>query len=336
MAHAQRRSGVALEGEEVALTRFTVADMFLGRSVRGRLIGAFLMMLSVTLGFWGVATFVPTSVGTVATKAGLSAPYYSAVAGLFLCIQRNSSRLQVKRPGRAARAIVDGVAESFDTLEAVASAQIDGPERWAVAIHFRDPPNEAAVRALVGLAAGTEAANALAFSAVETKDWVKASLEGLAPVEAGRFFVHGAHHRARVPINRIAIEIEAALAFGTGHHGTTRGCLAALDRILKRRRPRRILDVGCGTGVLAIAAALATRRPVAAGDIDPVSVQVARDNARLNRAGVLVEIFRASGLGDRRATEIATRARAVFDYELLAKVLAQRVRDGARRVAASG
>ena len=131
-----------------------------------------------------------------------------------------------------ARAIVDGVAESFDTLEAIASAQIDGPDRWAVAIHFRDPPNEAAIRALVALAAGQEPANALAFGAVQTEDWVKASLEGLAPVEAGRFFVHGAHDRARVPINRIGIEIEAALAFGTGHHGTTRGCLLLLDHVL--------------------------------------------------------------------------------------------------------
>jgi MFS family permease len=81
-AQAQRRSGVALEGENAALTRFTVVDMFVDRSVRRRLVAAFLMMLSVTFGFWGVATFVPTYVGTVATKAGLSAPYYSALAGL--------------------------------------------------------------------------------------------------------------------------------------------------------------------------------------------------------------------------------------------------------------
>jgi MFS family permease len=81
-AQAQRRTGAVLEGENIALTRFTVADMFLDRSVRGRLIAAFLMMLSVTFGFWGVATFVPTYVGTVAAKAGLSAPYYSAMAGV--------------------------------------------------------------------------------------------------------------------------------------------------------------------------------------------------------------------------------------------------------------
>src|SRR5439155_42259 len=86
------------------------------------------------------------------------------------------------------------------------------------------------------------------------------SLEGLAPVAAGRFTIHGSHDRARVKPNSIGIEIEAALAFGTGHHGTTRGCLLALDDLLKRRRPRHPLDIGTGTGVLAIAAALAAYR----------------------------------------------------------------------------
>jgi ribosomal protein L11 methyltransferase len=198
-----------------------------------------------------------------------------------------------------ARAIVDGVAASFDTLEAVASAQIAGPGQWAVAVHFRDPPNEAAVRALVALAAGREAANALVFSAVQAEDWVKASLEGLAPVEAGRFFVHGAHDRARVPINRIGIEIEAALAFGTGHHGTTRGCLIALDAIAKTSRPRRIFDVGTGSGVLAIAAARALRQPVLASDIDAVAIKTARENARLNRVGARIVLVRADGLATR-------------------------------------
>ena len=196
----------------------------------------------------------------------------------------------------SARRIVDTVGETFDTLEAVAAAHEDGPGRWTVAIHFRDPPNEIALRALVALAAGAEAANALAFDAVEPKDWVKASLEGLIPVEAGRFFVHGGHDRARVPVNRIGIEIEAALAFGTGHHGTTRGCLLAFDRIAKARKSKRILDVGTGTGVLAIAAARVARRRVLASDVDVRAVKTARDNARLNRAAPFVVIRQAGGL----------------------------------------
>ena len=141
------------------------------------------------------------------------------------------------------------------------------------------------MRALVALAAGAEAANALVFETVTAKDWVKAGLDGLPPVDAGRFVVHGAHDRTAVAANRIGIEIEAALAFGTGHHGTTRGCLLALDGIVKARRPRNILDIGTGTGVLAIAAARALRRPVLASDIDPEAVGIARANARRNRAG---------------------------------------------------
>src|SRR5882724_7059348 len=176
-----------------------------------------------------------------------------------------------------ARHVMDFVAENFDPLAAVAGASEEGPGRWAVAIHFRDPPNETAVRALIALSAGPDAANKLWFETTTPQDWVKASHEGLKPIEAGRFVVHTPHYRGRAPLNRIAIEIEASLAFGTGHHGTTRGCLLALDRIVKSRRPpsqrpltgvrrvgtarrrRTILDIGTGTGVLAIAAARALR-----------------------------------------------------------------------------
>ena len=214
--------------------------------------------------------------------------------------------------------IIDLVTESYDPLAAVAGVSEDGPGRWAVAIHFRDPPNETAVRALVALSAGPDAANKLWFETTTPKDWVKASHEGLKPIEAKRFVVHTPHYRGRAPLNRIAIEIEASLAFGTGHHGTTRGCLLALDRIVKSRRPpwqrpliglrrkgtarRTVLDIGTGTGVLAIAAARALRCRVMASDIDPVAVRVARANARLNRAAGLVELMRADGLGVRRLT----------------------------------
>jgi ribosomal protein L11 methyltransferase len=218
-----------------------------------------------------------------------------------------------------AHRIIDLVTESYDPLAAVAGASEDGPGRWAVAIHFRDPPNETAVRALVALSAGPDAANKLWFETTTPKDWVKASHEGLKPIEAGRFVVHTPHYRGHAPLNRIAIEIEASLAFGTGHHGTTRGCLLALDRIVKARRPpwqrplsrlsstaprRRgiILDIGTGTGVLAIAASRALRCRVMASDIDPVAVKVARANVRLNRAARMVELIRADGLGVRLLT----------------------------------
>ncbi len=115
------------------------------------------------------------------------------------------------------------------------------------------------------------------------------------PVRVGRFVLHGGHDREAVVPNEIGIEIEAALAFGTGHHGTTQGCLRAIERLARRRRPRRILDIGTGTGVLAIAAARVFRRPVVAGDVDPVAVETARANARANRAGAFVRIVRADG-----------------------------------------
>jgi ribosomal protein L11 methyltransferase len=212
-----------------------------------------------------------------------------------------------------ARDLLDRLAEVFDASEAVVSAYDTGGG-WAVAIHFTDPPNQTAVRALVGLAAGPEAANAIAFETLAAKDWVKASQEGLAPVEAGRFVVHSEHYRASVRVNRIGIEIGTAFAFGTGHHGTTRGCLLALDHLLKARRPHRVLDIGTGTGVLAIAAARVLRRPVLASDSDARAAAVARENVRRNRARA-VTVVHAASLGRRRF-----RDQAPFDL-VLANIL---------------
>jgi ribosomal protein L11 methyltransferase len=208
-------------------------------------------------------------------------------------------------------------AEGF-TADDIAVSLVDaGGGRWRVAIHFQADPDRHAVRALTALAAGPGAAEALSFERITATDWVEASLAGLQPVEAGRFAVHGAHDRTRIAVNRIGIEIEAALAFGTGHHGTTRGCLLAFDRwcksLKKRRAPpvRRdpgvtsqamapgVLDLGTGSGVLAIAAARALRRRVLAVDIDPDAVRAARANARLNRVDALVRVVQADGVGQR-------------------------------------
>ena len=197
-----------------------------------------------------------------------------------------------------ARRVADLIVETFDLAETAAAAfEDEAATAWEVIAYFREAPDEAGLRALVGSAAGPNAAAAARFERVAERDWVRASLDGLHPVRAGRFLVHGAHDRARARPPLIAVEIEAALAFGTGHHGTTRGCLLMLDAILKRRRPRRVLDLGTGTGVLAIAAARALRRPVAAGDIDPIAVAAARANARHNRAGALVRPVVARGVG---------------------------------------
>ncbi|MGA2565754.1 MAG: 50S ribosomal protein L11 methyltransferase [Pseudolabrys sp.] len=184
---------------------------------------------------------------------------------------------------------------------ACAAFEGDGGQ-WQMAIHFRNKPDEANLRAQVALAAGDQAAAALTLERVAPADWVEQSLAGLQPVRAGRFIVHGAHDRARVKPNDIAIEIEAALAFGTGHHGTTRGCLLALDDLAKRRRAVRVLDLGTGSGVLAIAAARVLRARVTASDIDRVAVDAARANARLNRAGAAITVARAAGTNARAIT----------------------------------
>ena len=221
---------------------------------------------------------------------------------------------------QTAKGVVDVLTEVFfEGQDAIAAFERpDG--RWDVNLHFADPPDQALVRELVTSAAGAEIAKGIAFDIVEAKDWVKATLEDLVPVPAGRFVVHGQHDRNRVAPNKLGIEIEAALAFGTGHHGTTRGCLLLLDQVLKAWRPRRVLDLGTGTGVLAIAAARALHEKILASDIDPLSVQVARENARLNISGHLVQAIRATGLS---APQFAVAA--PFDL-VLANILANPLR----------
>jgi ribosomal protein L11 methyltransferase len=221
---------------------------------------------------------------------------------------------------RAARRVVDVLTEIFFEGEAAVAAFERPDGRWDVTVHFAEAPEQALLRELVTNAASADIAGTLTFDTVEARDWVKAGLEDLVPVPAGRFVVHGAHDRARVPPNKLAIEIEAALAFGTGHHGTTRGCLLLLDHVLKAQRPRRVLDLGTGTGVLAIAAAKALKIGVLASDIDPPSVRVAQENARLNETGHLVQVIRATGFS---APGFAQRG--PFDL-VLANILANPLR----------
>jgi len=128
------------------------------------------------------------------------------------------------------------------------------------------------------------------------QDWIKLSQQGLPPVRAGRFFVYGAHDAGAVPAGVIALRIEAGLAFGTGHHETTALCLAVLSDLSRRRRFARVLDLGCGTGLLAIGAVKLWKHKVIASDIDPVAIEVTRQNARLNGVGGMVSAFAADGL----------------------------------------
>ncbi|WP_424361482.1 50S ribosomal protein L11 methyltransferase [Methylocystis parvus] len=208
-----------------------------------------------------------------------------------------SHALRLSTDEQRARAVADIIVETFDPTETAAAAfEVDDGPVWTVEVYFADAPDEEEIRALIEAVSDAETAARAEFAEIAKEDWVQKSLAGLEPVRAGRVVVHGSHDRGRLKPNDIGVEIEAALAFGTGHHGTTLGCLKALDRISKRRRPARVLDVGTGTGVLAIAAAKLLRQSVACGDIDPVAVETARVNAVQNGAGPYVRPVVAVGL----------------------------------------
>jgi ribosomal protein L11 methyltransferase len=227
---------------------------------------------------------------------------------------------------RRARAVADLIVESFEPAEAASTAfETDdllpgGGRAWLMEAYFGWEPDEPAIRALIAAASDEATARSAAFGLTEKRDWVANSLAGLKPVRAGRFLVHGAHDRSRVRANDVAIEIEAGLAFGTGHHGTTRGCLMHFDRLLKRRRPRGVLDVGCGAGVLAVAAAKVLRRKIWLGDIDPVAVAVANANARLNGVGA-----RCRAIVSRGVENVILREGGPYDL-VFANILAKPLR----------
>ncbi len=190
------------------------------------------------------------------------------------------------------------------------------PERWQVDAYFSDgDPDE--ITGLVRDALGTDAFGAFQDAEIlpET-DWVAESLAGLAPVAAGRFLVHGSHNRDALPAGRMQIAIDAGQAFGTGHHGSTAGCLAVIDRIIRRHRFVNPLDLGTGSGVLAIALAKALHTNVLASDIDPLAARIATQNARQNGVGNRIRVIAAAGMGH---AEI--RSRAPYDL-IVANILA--------------
>jgi ribosomal protein L11 methyltransferase len=188
---------------------------------------------------------------------------------------------------------------------------------WSVEGYFEEVKAEEARsmlgRRLGGLAVGVE----LNVETLPDVDWVAKSLDALRPVVAGRFVVHGSHHRGVLPAGRTAIEIDAGQAFGTGHHATTAGCLTMLDRLMRVRRFERPLDLGTGSGVLAIALAKTLRRPVLATDIDATAVRLAKENAKLNGVSGLVKCVVAPGV-----EHAAIRRRAPFDL-VVANILAE-------------
>ncbi len=216
-----------------------------------------------------------------------------------------------------------------DVLNAL--SELFGEEDYAIATQEVDEANEI-WEASIYMTANDEAEIAARFAelvkadfpdlAIEREvlpdiDWISKSLEGLKPVRAGRFLVHGSHDADKVQPNDIGILIEAGQAFGTGHHGTTAGCLNMIGDVLKSRRVRNALDLGTGSGVLAIAAYSLAKIPVVATDIDPVAVRVARDNARINGVAGGIHFATAPGFHHR-----VFRGHGPFDL-IIANILAR-------------
>jgi ribosomal protein L11 methyltransferase len=198
-----------------------------------------------------------------------------------------------------AHALVDAVMEREDLALTASAYEDPATGEWMFEASCEGAPDLDAFAELSRATLGGD----VGFS-VEPLDtgvnWVAKSLEGLQPVLAGGFYIHGSHDAPPPPAGVTPIRIDAAQAFGTGHHETTAGCLEAIDSLAKGRRYRRPLDVGTGTGVLAIALAKRLRVPVLATDIDPVAVDTTVENARDNGEGARITAIEADGLGDRR------------------------------------
>ncbi|MDF3607209.1 50S ribosomal protein L11 methyltransferase [Paracoccus sp. DMF-8] len=207
----------------------------------------------------------------------------------------------------------------------------DGSNRWEVGVYFTEQPDEIAL-ALLAIAHGAEP---FVVSELPEVDWVAHVRRELTPVEAGRFFVHGSHDADRVPEGTEALLIEAAMAFGTGHHNTTKGCLLALDRLYEGGAAfDRIADIGAGTAVLAMAAARLYPVIVVAGDIDPVAVDTARANVIANGLTGRVECVEAVGF-DHPLLDRAAPYDLVF-ANILKQPLIDLAPDMARHVAPGG
>ncbi|WP_099864648.1 50S ribosomal protein L11 methyltransferase [Pararhizobium haloflavum] len=207
------------------------------------------------------------------------------------------TRLFITGTERACARVLELLGDVFeDDGLALATMEIDEKaDRWEASV-YTDNDAVDAVRARMEEALAAEFGTlTIDIEELPDIDWVSKSLEGLKPVRAGRFLVHGSHDRDKVRANDLAIEIDAGQAFGTGHHGTTAGCLEMLEWVMRRRRPARVLDLGTGSGVLAIAAAKLAPARVLATDIDPVAIAVARTNVASNGFPGRIKLAVAAG-----------------------------------------
>jgi ribosomal protein L11 methyltransferase len=234
----------------------------------------------------------------------------------------------------AVAAMLDEVAGAVSAFE-VPEAEHSGAALWHVEAYPRAPVLDPNLEVRLALAAAASGGRLVQISQerLPERDWLAENRRAFPPLRIGGFFIHGSHWKGSAPAGAIAIEIDAATAFGTGEHPSTRGCLLALDSLARRRRFRRPLDIGTGSGVLAIAAAKRLRCRVLASDIDCAAVKVASHHVRRNGLLGQVRVVCAPGY----------RSRAVrgSDYDLifaniLARPLALMARDLARAMAPGG
>lgn len=197
-------------------------------------------------------------------------------------------------PGRAPAEALSEALENLDPAPTgVGTFEMeDGSGLWEVGGYFLERPDDVEL----ALLAAANNARPFTVSEVPETDWVAHVRRELVPVPAGRFFVYGSHDKDALPADKIGLLIEAAMAFGTGHHGTTLGCLLSVDRLISNGlKPRAVADIGCGTAVLAMAAAKIWDVPVLASDIDPVAVEVAEANLSVNDLAGRVACLEATG-----------------------------------------
>ena len=217
----------------------------------------------------------------------------------------------------------EGASVLMDALDelalAVSGFETGDGKPWQVSAWFDGMPDHAPLASAIAVASAAAGMKAPEFvvKPLEARDWLAENRASFQPIRAGRFFIHPTFYGGRPPAGSRAIALDAATAFGSGSHGTTKGCLLALDRIARRRRPCRILDMGCGSGILAIAMAKAWARPVLAVDIDDEAVRATAENARRNGVGNYIR----AGAGPGFAAPIMQGKRG-FDL-IVANILAR-------------
>jgi len=224
-----------------------------------------------------------------------------------------------------------GAVSAFETRE----IEVNNPALWRIEAYPKASTLDPDIEIRLALAAAGLGGKLLhiAQERLPERDWLAENRRDFPPQRIGRFFVYGSHWRGPVPPSSIAIEIDAATAFGTGEHPSTRGCLLALDDLARRRRFRRPLDIGTGSGILAIAAAKRLQRAVTAGDVDPEAVRVARHHARRNGLAAQLRVARAAGY---RSRALRGRRHDLIFANILARPLALMARDLKRALAPGG